>query len=74
MSEDLKTELADKMTDIMMEAMQDMFEDVKTELTEYINKTFSQRIYQGLVYHIFFISLLLLFLISILKKPNLLRQ
>ena len=51
---ELSVGLNTELTNIMMEAMQLMFEDVKTELTEYINKTFSQRIDQGLVYHIFF--------------------
>ena len=63
MSVGLNTEL----TNIMMEAMQLMFEDVKTELTKYINKTFSQRIDQGLVYHIFF-SLILLFNLYLGKR------
>ena len=46
---ELSVGLNTELTNIMMKAMQLMFEDVKTELTEYINKTFSQRIDQGLV-------------------------
>ena len=52
---ELSVGLNTELTNIMMEAMQLMFEDVKTELTEYINKTFSQRIDQGLVDHIFYL-------------------
>ena len=72
MSDDLKTELTNKMqktklelsvglktelTNIMMEAMQVMFEDVKTELTEYTNKTIAKRINEGLV-TIFFLYII----------------
>ena len=39
--------------DVVMETMQDMFEGLKKELTEYIDKSLPWGTGQGLVFHVF---------------------